>query len=210
MLLFFDTETTGLPRDWNAPVEKLDNWPRLVQLAWLLCDEDGREREKSVHIVKPEGFTVPPESARVHGITQEKALAAGKDLRLVLEEFAEMIEEADFLVAHNMNFDEKIMGSEFLRSNMDSGLFRTKRICTMLSTIEFCGIPSASGEGYKWPKLSELHIKLFGKDFEDAHDAMVDTSACARCFFKLREMKVIDLPLRPRLREGLWEQRSLF
>lgn len=210
MLLFFDTETTGLPRDWNAPVEKLDNWPRLVQLAWLLCDEDGKRLEERVHIVKPSGFTVPAEAARVHGITQEKALAEGKDLRFVLEEFSEIIDEADLLVAHNMNFDEKIMGAELLREGIDSGLFRTERLCTMLSTIGFCGIPSANGEGYKWPKLSELHIKLFGKDFEDAHDAMVDTSACARCFFRLLEIDVIDIPARPRINKGVWEQRSLF
>lgn len=210
MLLFFDTETTGLPRDWSAPVERLDNWPRLVQLAWLLCDENGRKLEERVHIVKPSGFIVPPEAARVHGITQEKALAEGKEVLSVLEEFSEMIDEADFLVAHNMNFDEKIMGAEFLRGGIKSGLFRTERICTMLSTVDFCGIPSASGDGYKWPKLSELHIKLFGKDFEDAHDAMVDTSACARCFFKLREMEIIDVPARPRIGKGAWGQQSLF
>jgi DNA polymerase III epsilon subunit-like protein len=210
MLLFFDTETTGLPRDWNAPVEKLDNWPRLVQLAWLLCDDSGKELEKRVHIIKPDGFTVPPEASRVHGITHEKAMNEGRDLYFVLEEFSEIIDEANLLVAHNMNFDEKIVGAEFLRSGISSGLFRTRRFCTMLSSIDFCRIPSGSGDGYKWPKLSELHIKLFGRDFEDAHDAMVDARACARCFFKLREMEVIDALPAARARKKAREQGSLF
>lgn len=194
MFLFFDTETTGLPRDWNAPVEKLDNWPRLVQLAWLLYDREGNRLDGGEHIIKPEGFVIPVASSDVHGITTERALAEGEDLQRILEEFAGKISETDFLVAHNMNFDEKIMGSEFLRNGIDSRLFEKERICTMLSSIDFCAIPANSGSGYKWPRLSELHIKLFGKDFEDAHDALVDTSACARCFFELRKQNIINLP----------------
>ena len=210
MLLFFDTETTGLPRDWNAPVTKLDNWPRLVQLAWLSYDESGEKLDERVHIIKPEGFLIPPESAKVHGITNEIAFSEGVELRFVLEEFSKKIGESDLLVAHNMSFDEKIMGAEFLRGGIESGLFETERICTMLSSIDFCRIPSNSGSGFKWPRLSELHIKLFGKDFEDAHDALVDTSACARCFFELREKKVIDIPGAAKVEKKILRQGSLF
>ncbi|MFA7170885.1 MAG: 3'-5' exonuclease [Candidatus Paceibacterota bacterium] len=210
MYLFFDTETTGLPRDWNAPVDKLDNWPRLVQLAWLLYDENGKKLDERAHIVKPEGFLIPSESAKVHGITNEKALAEGEDLRFVLEEFAERIAEANLLVAHNMSFDEKIMGAEFLRGKMETELFQTERICTMLSSIDFCRIPSSGGSGYKWPRLSELYIKLFGKDFEGAHDALVDTSACARCFFELMEKSIINIPGSPQEEKKVFKQGSLF
>jgi DNA polymerase III epsilon subunit-like protein len=210
MYLFFDTETTGLPRDWNAPVTKLDNWPRLVQLAWLLYDENGNKLDERVHIVKPEGFSIPPESAKVHGITTEKALAEGKDLHSVLEEFAEQVAEAKFLIAHNMSFDEKIMGAEFLRCEIKNDMFQTERICTMLSSIDFCRIPSNSGSGYKWPRLSELHIKLFGKDFEDAHDALVDTNACARCFFELKAKDIINVPGALHPAKKVLRQDSLF
>jgi len=209
MYLFFDTETTGLPRDWNAPVTQLDNWPRLVQLAWILYDESGDKLDERAHIVKPEGFVIPPESAKVHGITNEQALTEGEDLRFVLEEFSKKIGEADLLVAHNMSFDEKIMGAEFLRGEIENGLFQTEHLCTMLASIDFCAISSASG-GYKWPRLSELHTKLFGKDFEDAHDALVDTSACARCFFALREKKIIDIPAAVKEEKRFFKQGSLF
>lgn len=194
MFLFFDTETTGLPRDWNAPVTQVENWPRLVQLAWLLFDREGHKLEGAEHLIKPEGFVIPAESSRVHGITTEQALAEGVSLRSALEEFAAKIAAAELLVAHNMSFDEKIMGAEFLRSEIASGLFTTERVCTMLSSIEFCALPASNGKGYKWPRLSELHLKLFGEDFADAHDALVDTSACARCFFELYKRQVIDLP----------------
>lgn len=210
MFLFFDTETTGLPRDWNAPVQNLDNWPRLVQLAWLAYDNDGNQLAEKEHIIRPEGFLIPAAASQVHGITNEKALASGEDLAEVLEEFAKQIREAEFLVAHNMNFDEKIMGAEFLRNSIENKLFERERICTMLSSIDYCRIPSSSGGGYKWPRLSELHIKLFGTDFEDAHDALVDTSACARCFFELRRLEVIQLPEPPKITVRPLGQGKLF
>lgn len=194
MFLFFDTETTGLPRDWNAPVERVDNWPRLVQLAWLLYDREGNRVDEKEYIIKPEGFTIPVQASSVHGITTEMALKKGSGLMEVLAEFSDAIAGAETLVAHNMGFDEKIVGAEFLRNSIASSLFEKERVCTMLSSIDFCALPSGSGQGYKWPKLSELHIKLFGKDFEDAHDAFVDTSACARCFFELGRRGVISIP----------------
>jgi DNA polymerase III epsilon subunit-like protein len=210
MFLFFDTETTGLPRDWSAPVDDLNNWPRLVQLAWLLYDEDGNKIDEKEYIIKPEGFLIPPQSASVHGITTEIAQKKGSDLREVLSEFSDAINGANYLVAHNMNFDEKIMGAEFLRKEIANALFEKERICTMISSIDFCKIPSSNGQGYKWPRLSELHIKLFGKDFDDAHDAFVDTSACARCFFELCKKNIISLPKAGKARKKLAKQGSLF
>lgn len=210
MFLFFDTETTGLPKDWNAPVEQVENWPRLVQLAWLVYDYDERQVEEQEYIIRPEGFLIPSQSSDVHGITTEIAMKEGSNLHNVLAEFAAAIEDADFLVAHNMNFDEKIVGAEFLRNGISNRLFDKKRICTMLSSVDFCKISSNSGERYKWPKLSELHTILFGKDFQDAHDAFVDTSACARCFFELRKRKVINISQIRRIEARILEQGSLF
>jgi DNA polymerase III epsilon subunit-like protein len=194
MFLFFDTETTGLPKDWNAPIDRVDNWPRLVQLAWLLYDREGNKIDEKEYIIKPEGFLIPEQAASVHGITTEIALKKGSDLKQVLLEFSDAINGAGVLVAHNMNFDEKIMGAEFLRGRIANALFEKQRLCTMLSSVDFCALPAGNGSGYKWPRLSELHIKLFGKDFEDAHDAFVDTSACARCFFELQRRNIIAVP----------------
>lgn len=189
--LFFDTETTGLPKNWGAPLENLDNWPRLVQLAWIICDENGDTLLSEQYIIKPEGFEIPEESSRVHGITTEQALKEGYGIEPILKLFAANIAASDILVAHNINFDEKVMGAEYLRKEIQSELFEKPRVCTMQSSINFCAIPGPYG--YKYPKLSELHIMLFGTDFEDAHDAFVDTSACARCFFGLVKKGIITI-----------------
>ncbi|MEA3495351.1 MAG: 3'-5' exonuclease [Bacteroidota bacterium] len=189
MYLFFDTETTGLPRNYKAPIEDSDNWPRLVQIAWLLYDNDGNRIDGKEFIIKPEGFTIPIEASRVHGISTEKAISEGQDLNEILILFAKDIEKANSIVAHNISFDEKIVGAEFYRKKVANKLFQKKRICTMKASTNFCRLPGRYG--YKWPNLAELHTKLFGKSFEGAHDAAADINATAKCFWRLKELHVI-------------------
>ena len=68
-----------------------------------------------------------------------------------------------------------------------------KRIsyCTMQASTDFCKIPSHDGRGYKYPKLQELYKKLFGEAFNDAHNAMSDIEATEKCFWVLKEKKLI-------------------
>ncbi len=189
MYLFFDTETTGLPLNWKAPVSDLNNWPRLVQIAWHQYDDSGNMISEKDYIIKPEGFSIPGEASQVHGISTERAEREGADLKQVLEEFAGLINESSKLVAHNMSFDEKIIGAEFLRKEIKNKLSQADKICTMKSSTAYCKIPG--NYGYKWPKLSELHMKLFGTDFEEAHNASVDIAACAKCFWELKNRGII-------------------
>lgn len=189
MYLFFDTETTGLPRDWNAPVTDLSNWPRLVQIAWLLYDAGGTLISGQDYIVRPEGFKIPQDAARIHGITTEKASSEGVSLMVALEDFSTVLKRASYLVAHNMRFDEKIVGAEFLRQGVSHRLFEAKKICTMTETTEYCKLPG--NYGYKWPKLSELHFKLFNETFEEAHNAATDVEVCAKCFWELARRGIL-------------------
>lgn len=189
MYLFFDTETTGLPKNWKAPLSDLNNWPRLVQLAYLTYDKKGNKISDRNFIIKPEGFTIPTDASKVHGITTERALKEGESISSVLKIFDSVLKEASCLVAHNMNFDEKIIGAEFLRSKMQNTLVVKRKICTMEKTTNFCAI--VGNYGYKWPKLSELHYKLFGCGFEEAHNAAVDINATAKCFWELKRRNLI-------------------
>jgi len=189
--LFFDTETTGLPANWQAPVGDLENWPRLVQIAWVLY-ENGAKVSQSDFIIKPEGFAIPVASSSIHGITTEIAEKEGVLLQLVLNQFQGLVMRADFLVAHNISFDEKIVGAEFLRKNMPNGLVAKKTICTKEISTNFCAIPSVHGRsGYKWPKLSELHLKLFGAEFIDFHNALADVTATAKCFWEMKKRGIM-------------------
>jgi len=186
LLFFFDTETTGLPRNWNAPLNPrtLANWPRMVQLAWLLCDEAGNELVSASRIIRPQGYTIPPAAARIHGITTERALAEGVVLADALDEVLPRIDQATVIIAHNIAFDEKILGAEFLRLGRPHPLARKKTRCTMKESTPFCALPGSYG--FKYPNLTELHRKLFNKAFADAHDALADVRACKAAFYELR------------------------
>ncbi|WP_394753408.1 3'-5' exonuclease [Crenothrix sp.] len=189
MYLFFDTETTGVPRNYKAPVTDLANWPRLVQIAWLLADENANEIASVEYIIKPEGFTIPKEAVKIHGITTEQAVENGVDLTQVLTEAAAAIAQSSVLVAHNIAFDEKILGAEFLRSGQKNVLSSKQRLCTMQTATNYCQIPGPYD--YKWPTLNELHKKLFNTSVVGAHQALADVRACAHCYFELKRRKVV-------------------
>lgn len=184
MILFFDTETTGLPKKWKAPVTDLDNWPRLVQLAYLVYDFDGNLIHSCNEIIKPIGFTIPMDASKVHGITTELASQRGSEINHVFELFLIHLKRSKLIVAHNMTFDEKIIGSELIRLGLDNILDSKEKICTMESTVDLCKIDGPYG--YKWPKLEELYRYLFNHDFEGAHDALADIQATAKCFWELK------------------------
>ena len=189
-ILFFDTETTGLPKNWKAPVEQLDNWPRLVQIAWQVYNLNGDLLEEHDYVIKPVGFIIPSEASAVHKITTERALESGADLLTILNIFSSSVKDCGLLVAHNYNYDYNIMGSELLRNGLENSLYEKEHICTMNASTEFCKIPGPYG--YKWPKLEELYKILFDESF-NAHDALDDIKATARCFWELKAKKVITL-----------------
>ncbi|MFV1884599.1 MAG: DNA polymerase III subunit alpha [Balneola sp.] len=203
MYLIFDTETTGLPRDYSAPITDFDNWPRLVQLAWQLHDHTGKLMSSGNYIVKPEGFTIPFNSEKIHGISTKRALKEGHDLEFVLQQFRKDIDRAYFMVGHNVSFDESVMGAEFLRKKIASAIMDKPKIDTKDESTEYVGIENGRG-GFKWPTLTELHKKLFGVDFDDAHDAAADVEATTRAFLELVRLGVINVnfPLDARLYES--------
>ena len=190
MYLFFDTETTGLPKNYQAPLDDFLNWPRLVQLAWSVYDADGNHWESYNYIIKPDGFVIPEEATKIHRISQERAMKEGVEVKKVLQQFVDQVKKASHVIAHNIDFDEKIIGSEMLRNGLGEFIIPGKKICTMKSSVDICRIDNGRGS-YKWPTLSELYRHLFQEDFSDAHDAMIDVNACAKCFFALKKKSLI-------------------
>lgn len=190
--LIFDTETTGLPKDYNAPYTDTDNYPRLVQLAWTVFDDDVKLGSYQ-DIIKPDGFIIP--DGMIHGISNQQALEEGENLKFLLDCFLSDVRRADLIICHNYNFDSKIVACEFHRigrSKIAEMLLEKDHICTMMSTIDFCELPNPRFSGsYKYPSLSELYKKLFGEDFKGAHNAMNDVNATAKCFFELKKRGVI-------------------
>lgn len=189
MTIFFDTETNGLPKDYKGAKTDVNNWPRIVQLAFATY-KDGDLVEEFDFIIKPDGWTIPTETADIHGITQEIAEEQGIPIKEALQVFLTELGKCDTLVAHNLNFDYPVVICEYLRARMSQKPHKVKKVCTMLSSIDFCDLPGPYGP--KWPKLEELHRKLFGKDFEGAHNALFDIRATAACYFELHKRVLIQ------------------
>lgn len=186
MYLIFDTETTGLPKRWDAPVSDTDNWPRCVQIAWQLHDATGGLVEQFDALVQPEGFNIPFEAEQIHGISTRLAMAEGRPLREVLEHFREALAKTRFLVGQNVGFDINILGAEFYRLGADNPLEGLPVLDTCTEdTAELCQLPGGRAGKFKLPTLTELHAHLFGEPFEEAHNATADVEATTRCFLEL-------------------------
>lgn len=191
MYLIYDTETTGLPKNYNAPITDAENWPRLVQLAWQLHAEDGSLIEADNFIVKPDGFDIPFNSEQVHGISTKKALEEGIPLQEALDRFTAILAKTKIVAGHNIEFDINIMGAEYMRMGDSAPIMDIPSIDTKDESTEFCAIPGGRGGQFKWPKLTELHVKLFDEAFDEAHNAAADVAATARCFLELIRIGVI-------------------
>lgn len=185
MYIVFDTETTGLPRDWNAPITDTSNWPRVVQLAWQLHDDYGQILEHQDFLVIPDGFDVPFDAERVHGISTQLAASYGEPLEIVIQKFLATLEKTDFLVGHNVQFDVNILSCELVRLGIPTTILEKQILDTCTeATAVVVGIPMGKGR-YKKPTLSELYHHLFQEQFAEAHNATADVEATARCFFEL-------------------------
>lgn len=211
-IIFFDTETTGFPKkDLSDPTN-----PFITQLAYACYTNQKGFWEcylKAESLVKPEGWEIPTvdywlkqgktmESIMEkkldfwtkNGFSQEKSEKEGRPIAQLMKRFVEVCEEADFIVAHNLEFDQKMMIIELLRLKMELKNKPTK-ICTMQHSTNICKLPGRYKETYKWPTLTELHLYLFEKGFDGAHDALADVIACADCFFELEKRELLTLKI---------------
>src|SRR6056297_943888 len=190
MYLIFDTETTGLPKNWNAPITDTDNWPRCIQIAWQLHDEMGKVLEHQDYLVQPEGFNIPYDAEQIHGISTELAEQKGIPLSTVLEKFNAAMAKTKFIVGQNVKFDLNIMGAEFHRMGIINPLQELPVLDTCTEhTAKLCQIPGGRGGKFKLPTLTELHQHLFGKPFGEAHNATADVEATTRCFLELVRLR---------------------
>jgi len=184
--LFFDTETTGLPRNYKAPYTDSSNWPRIVQLSWLVADDAGVILKESDYIIKVD-FPIPIEASRVHGITNIIAESKGTIITEVLTKLLSDFSDIKYLVCHNVNFDLAILQSELYRHNLAHQI-EIPTFCTMKNATDYCRIPG--NYGYKWPKLEELYSVCFSKQLENAHNAMADVRATYEVFYHLKKERI--------------------
>lgn len=190
MILFYDTETTGIPR-WDLPADH-ESQPRIVDLGAVLCGENGEELDRYESIVRPDGWTVHDGAAKVHGITTEIAAKDGAPIQTVLAGFDQLSRQATLMVCFNLRFDEKLLRGERRRLGQPDGFGQTPVFCCMKAATPLCKIPptkkmkSVGFDHFKTPKLSEAVKILLGREHDGAHRAMADAIATKELYFALR------------------------
>jgi len=191
MYLIFDTETTGLPKSWSAPLTDTNNWPRCVQIAWQLHDEMGNLIEHQDYLIQPEGYNIPYDAERIHGISTELAVEQGVSLAEALEKFNIALSNTKYIVGQNVGFDVNILGCEFHRLQIATDLTKMPVLdtCTEI-TATLLKLPGGKGGRFKLPTLTELHQYLFDQPFAEAHNATADVEATTRCFLELIKREI--------------------
>jgi len=113
MFLFFDLETTGLPKSFTASFDEIDNWPRVVQIAWMIFDPEGNNKKSRNFIIFPKDFEIPSSSTAIHGISLANAEKDGIIMNRVLDRFNDDLMEVSTIIAHNLDFDLPTLNAEF-------------------------------------------------------------------------------------------------
>ena len=212
--LVFDTETTGLPQSKFISPNTLNLWPYIVQFSYIIYDASINDIiESKDYIIKvPENIIITDESSKIHGITNVISLKNGVNIYNVFLEFFNDLKNVDKLVGHNIQFDINMIKIELLRIINDN-LYSNEQIrlqknnlhyitnyeniiCTLKDSINFCNIQLVDKFGkpfLKYPKLIELHEKLFNKTPTNLHNSFNDILVTLRCFMKLKyDIDLID------------------
>lgn len=183
-IIVFDTETTGLP-DYKQPSE-MPHQPHIVELAALLYDDTTGEQVEQLHaIVRPDGWIIPDDVAAIHGITTERAMDEGRPEAEVLAEFLALHARAGLRVAHNEDFDQRIMRIAIKRVGAGATQEERDAIADAFKAApKYCTMKTdAKARGVKWPKLVEAYKHHTGRELENAHSALFDARACAELYF---------------------------
>lgn len=206
-VLVFDTETTGLPQTKILNPDTLHQWPTIVQFSYIIYDLSLNDIvESKDYVIKvPESILISEESSKIHGITNEISSKKGILVDEALNEFFYYLKDVDWIIGHNVSFDINMIKVELLRIIYNKKLITQqlkmykydlhfitnyKNICcTLQDSIQFCNIQAIDkfGRPYlKYPKLVELHQKLFDSSPNNLHNSFNDILVTLRCFMKLK------------------------
>lgn len=193
-LIVVDTETSGLRKFRSKDRKNLSNWPRILQISWLVFDDEGGMIKSNTQYFK-QPRPIPLDAVQYHGITDEICREKGVDPFNVLQEFWKDCQDVEFLVGHNIKFDHDVIEANMRRFKV-TDLFSMPVKCTMAASENLLQLPSNfSGKNYKSPKLSELvHFLFYPKNTKadiKSHDAEYDTLYTARCYWEMKERGLI-------------------
>ena len=199
-VLVFDTETTGLPEENNVSILDTFRWPYIVQLSFIYYDSEINDViEYYDTVIKlPDNITIPEDSIKIHGITNEIMREKGINIKTALKKFNDTLKDCDIVVGHNISFDKRMIMVECIRNKISQyftrGQNKKPEFCTMKNSKNICKIKMVNFKGeeyFKSPKLSELYTFIFKEEPRNLHNSFVDVLLCLRCYFAIIENRDI-------------------
>ncbi|MEO6521261.1 MAG: 3'-5' exonuclease [Mucilaginibacter sp.] len=188
-LLFIDTETSGLPKDWTQPYSNNANWPYAVQVSWIVFNRDGVELKREDHYIRDRDFEINPEAYKIHGITREFLDDKGERRAYVMGLLnADLEQYKPMVVGHYMELDYNITGVDFYRLGvLNNPMASLPQYCTMLGSRHYIRTSQV-----EYLRLGQLYGTLFNKPLDNQHNAMVDAEATAECFFEMLRTGIVS------------------
>ena len=180
--LVLDTETSGLPKKWDVPYDVKNNWPHVLQIAWIIYNQEGKELKRENHYLKNTGFKISKASAKIHKITPEYLLQKGKDQKKVFLKFLADVKRYDpLIIGHFVELDYHMVKAEFFRAGIENSFENQALFCTMKASVPYIKNPS-----FKYLKLNRFYKTLFNKNAPDnLHNALSDVEVTSEIFFYL-------------------------
>jgi hypothetical protein len=190
MYLIFDVSANGKPKSYKAAHDDIFNWPRLIHLSWIELDADLKPLADHDFIITPHGFVLTEEVMSKAYIEADALENKSHPVKEVLEKFTEAAKRNEFVFAHNLAFNEGILGAEYYRASMSNPLIAADKYCLMHEATYYCKLPGK--KGYKWPSLQEMHTIIFKQGFTPSNNARADVIAATRCFIALKKARAFE------------------
>ena len=190
MYLLFDSSANGRPKSYKAPLDDSFNWPRMLHLSWIILNEELKPIEDYDCIINPEGFSPLAKALKSHHLDEEAVRKSENQLKDVLTKFKESVDRSSYVFAHNLQYNEGIVGSEYYRNSMSNPLIAADKYCLMHEATYFCKLKGK--RGYKWPTLQEMHSIIFKQGYTPSNNARADVIAASRCFIYLKKARALE------------------
>ncbi len=209
--LVVDTETTGLPIVYDAPFTDVNNWPRIIELSWELCWENGETIEKACDLIQPDGWRFPTgDFWKEHGFNEAESMLNGVDIIIALTNLTVAMCCSDVMVCHNLSYDKPIIECEMYRYSIYPKAVRRQLVennivleaglrlegvpllkeCTKLLSTPILKLPGFKGN-YSWPKLEVAYEFMFGEKMSGAHHASSDVEATKKVYLWIKSLEDI-------------------
>ena len=185
--LFIDTETSGLPKNWRAPYSKENNWPHILQMAWIIFDQHFVEIKRANHYIENSGFIIDKSAQKIHHITNDFLKLHGEPIQPIMQSFcADMKKFNPLVIGHFVELDFHMVNVELNRLGIESIFSLSTFYCTMKTSADY-----VTNTVISHLKLDKFYTILFNEEPDETHNALIDALNTSKIFFHLlRDQKI--------------------